>query len=99
MSWPALLLLSAGAYLFKVAGLVGGRAGLRAGRATRIVGLLPPALLAALVVVQTFGGEAGLGLDERAAGLAAAGVAVWRRAPFVVVVIVSAAVTALLRLA
>lgn len=97
MSWTALLLLSAGAYAFKAVGLLGGRAGLRAQRSLQAVGLLPPALLAALVVVQTFGGEAGLAVDERAAGLAAGGVAVWRRAPFVVVVLVSAAVTALLR--
>ncbi|MBW3657186.1 MAG: AzlD domain-containing protein [Actinobacteria bacterium] len=96
MSWTAVLLLSAGAYLLKVAGVLGGRYAVRP-VALRTVALLPPALLAALVVVQTFGGEGGVVLDERAAGLAVAGVAVWRRAPFVVVVVLAAAVTAGLR--
>lgn len=96
MSWTAVLLLSAGAYVAKAAGVLGGRV-LARPAALRAVGLLPPALLAALVVVQTFGGEAGVLLDERAAGLAVAGLAVWRRAPFVVVVLVAAAGTAVLR--
>ncbi|MBW3619655.1 MAG: AzlD domain-containing protein [Actinobacteria bacterium] len=96
MSWTAVLVLSVGAYLFKAAGVLGGR--LAVGPvALRTVALLPPALLAALVVVQTFGGDAGPALDERAVGLAVAGVAVWRRAPFVVVVVLAAAVTAGLR--
>lgn len=96
MSWTAVLLLSAGAYLCKAAGVLGGRFAVRPS-ALRTVALLPPALLAALVVVQTFGGDAGVTLDERAAGLTVAGVAVWRRAPFVVVVVLAAAVTAALR--
>lgn len=96
MSWGAVLVLSVGAYALKAAGLLGGRA---AGHplVLRTVALLPPALLAALVVVQTLGSDAGIVLDERAAGLAAAGLAVWRRAPFVVVVVTAAAVTAGLR--
>lgn len=96
MSWAAVLLLSAGAYACKAAGLLGGRAAVSP-VALRTVALLPPALLAALVVVQTFAGDSGIVLDERVAGLAVAGVAVWRRAPFVVVVVLAAVVTALLR--
>jgi hypothetical protein len=37
-------------------------------------------------------------VDERLAGMAVAAVLVWRRAPFVVVIVAAAAVTALLRL-
>ncbi|WP_370466776.1 hypothetical protein [Streptacidiphilus sp. PB12-B1b] len=37
-------------------------------------------------------------LDARALGLAAAGVALWRCAPFLVVVLVAVVVTALVRL-
>jgi hypothetical protein len=60
--------------------------------------LAPVALLAALTALQTFGhGAHGLVLDARAAGLAAAGVAVWRRAPFLLVVVVAVVVTALVR--
>ena len=97
MSWVAILLLAAGAYAFKALGLL--VLGPRAAGATslRIAALLPAALLPALVAVQTFGAGRSLVLDARAAGLVAAGVAVWRRAPFIVVVLVAAGVTAGLR--
>lgn len=95
MSWAALLLLAAGAYGFKAVGLVGFS---RFGPGTeRLTALIPPALLAALVVVQTFSDGRSLVLDARAVGLAVAGVAVWRRAPFIVVVVLAAASTALVR--
>ena len=64
----------------------------------RVIPLLAPALLAALVVTETTGGHGRtITIDARLAGLAAAGVALWRGAPLIVVVIVAAAVTALLR--
>jgi hypothetical protein len=62
-----------------------------------VIGLLAPALLAALVAISTFGGERAIVLDERALGVAAAGVAVGLKAPPLVVVIVAAIVTALAR--
>ena len=97
MSWPAILLLAVGAYGFKALGLV--VLGPRAAGATslRLAGLLPAALLPALVAVQTFGAGRSLVLDARAAGLAAAGLAVWRRAPFIVVVLLAAGVTGAIR--
>src|SRR6266508_3037553 len=58
----------------------------------------PRWLLAALIVIQTFTTGHRLTLDPRAAGLAAAAVAVLLRAPFLVVVAVAAATAALLRL-
>ena len=66
-------------------------------RLDRVIGLLAPALLAALVAVSTFGGDRALVLDERALGVAAAGVAVGFKAPPLVVVVVAATVTALAR--
>jgi hypothetical protein len=97
MSWAAILVLAAGAYLFKVLGLVvlGPRAA--GGAALRLSALLPAALLPALVAVQTFGAGRSLVLDARAAGLAVGCVAVWRRAPFIVVVVLAAGVTAAVR--
>jgi len=63
-----------------------------------VVALLAPALLAALVVVETFGRPDGaLEVDERAAGVAAAGAAIALRAPILVVIGIAAAVTAILR--
>jgi hypothetical protein len=97
VSWPAILFLAAGAYALKALGLLvlGPRAA--GAMSLRIAALLPAALLPALVAVQTFGAGRSLVLDARAAGLVAAGIAVWRRAPFIVVVVVAAGVTAALR--
>lgn len=65
----------------------------------RIIPLLAPALLAALVVTETTGGHGHtISIDARAGGLAAAAIALWLRAPLTVVVVAAAAVTALLRL-
>jgi branched-subunit amino acid transport protein len=65
--------------------------------AARVVDLLAPALLAALVATQALATDDELVLDERAAGLLAAGVAILLRAPLLVVVAVAAATAALLR--
>jgi branched-subunit amino acid transport protein len=94
MSWAAVLLLAAGAYVFKAVGLV--VLGRRAvdGRVVAVAALLPAALLTALVMVNSFAGERRLVLDARAVGLVVAVVATWRRAPFVVTVVAAAAATA-----
>jgi uncharacterized membrane protein len=63
-----------------------------------VIALLAPALLAALVVTETFGRPDGaLEVDERAAGVAAAGAAIAFRAPILLVIAIAAAVTALAR--
>jgi branched-subunit amino acid transport protein len=62
------------------------------------VGLLAPALLAALVVTQTVGGDREIVVDARLAGLAAGAVALLLRAPLLVVVVAAAATAALVRL-
>jgi branched-subunit amino acid transport protein len=57
----------------------------------RTIPLLAPALLAALVVVETFGASGhNVTLDARAGGLAAASIALALRAPLVVVVLCAA---------
>ena len=97
MSWWVIVALSAGSYALKAIGpLVLGEKAAMPGL-TRVAGLVTPALLAAIVAVQTFGTERSLVIDARVAGLAVAGVAVWRRLPFVVVVVLAAAATALVR--
>jgi Branched-chain amino acid transport protein (AzlD) len=98
MSWPALLALGSAAYGLKAFGLLvlGPRSA--GGRLLQMAGLLPAALLPALVAVNTFAGDRRLVLDARAAGLAVALVATWLRAPFAVVVVSAAAATALVRL-
>jgi branched-subunit amino acid transport protein len=66
-------------------------------RVLGVVGLLAPALLAALVVTQVFGGERELVLDARAAGLGAAAIALALRAPILAVIVAAAVATALVR--
>ena len=97
MSWSAIGLLALGAYAFKVVGLVvlGGRQ--LPPKVARCVALLPAALLPALVAVQTLTTDDRWVVDARAAGVAAAIVAAWRRAPFPVVIALGAIVTAVVR--
>ena len=63
------------------------------------IALLAPALFTALIVTQVLadGDELGVGADT--AGLAVAGVALWRGASMVAGVLIAAATTALLRAA
>jgi branched-subunit amino acid transport protein len=64
-------------------------------RAMSVIGLLAPALLAALVVTQTLGGEGSqLVLDERAAGVAGAGVVLVLRGGILLAMAVAVAVAA-----
>lgn len=65
--------------------------------ADQVIKLLAPALLAALVVTQTFANGPRLVLDARAAGVGAAAVCVLLRAPLLATVVVAAVVTAGLR--
>jgi branched chain amino acid efflux pump len=96
--WVVIATLALATAGLKVAGplALGGRP-LRPG-AMNVVQLLASALLAALVVVETFGKGHSLTLDARVLGAAFAALAVWRRAPMIVVVLGAAAVTALARL-
>lgn len=96
-AWLAVVAIGAGTVAIKALGpvLLGGRT--LPERLRGVVELLAPALLAALVLVQTFGAGRALVLDARAIGLAAAGVALWRRAPVLVVLVVAAGATALVR--
>ncbi len=65
--------------------------------AERLIALLPAALLTALVIVQTFADGTELVLDARAAGVAAAIVAISLRANILVVLLAAALTTAGLR--
>jgi len=98
MTWTAILVLAAGAYGFKLAGvLVGNRVANPALR--RSISLIPPALFCALIALQTFETDNTLVLDARAAGLVVALAATWRKVPFVGVIVLAMIATALTRLA
>jgi hypothetical protein len=96
IGWWTVVLVGVATIAIKGAGpvLLGGKP--LPPRLGHVIGLLAP-VLAALVAISTFGGERALVLDERALGVAAAGVAVGFKAPPLVVVVVAATVTALAR--
>jgi branched-subunit amino acid transport protein len=68
-------------------------------RASKLLEAAATILLAALVATTALTQGHGFAGLARPAGVLVAGVLAWRRAPFLVVVIAAAAVTALLRLA
>lgn len=97
--WVTIGVLTVATAAIRAAGptLVGGRDLPRP--VMEVIGLLAPALLAALVVVQTVGAPEGgaLELDERIAGVGAAAVTLSLRASLLQAVAVAAIVTAVLR--
>jgi len=97
MTWTLVILLTLGAYAFKVTGLVflGGRS--LPPMFERCLALIPSAVVTALVMKDTFTTGQDLVLDARALGIAVAGIAAWRKAPLIVVIVLGAAVTALVR--
>jgi hypothetical protein len=62
-----------------------------------IVALISVALLAGLVVTQSVATGHRLVVDARLAALAVAAIALWRRAPFIVVVLLAAVTAGVLR--
>jgi len=97
MTWTLVIALAVGAYACKVLGLVviGDRT--LPPVVQRCLGLIPAALITALVVKDTVSVGQELVVDARLAGVAAAIVATWRRAPLVLVIVIGAGTTALIR--
>jgi branched-subunit amino acid transport protein len=94
-----IVVLGAGAGTLVLKGLAPATLGGRAlpSRLLGAMALLGPALLAALIVTNTFADGRALHVDARAAGLAAALVAVLLRAPVLVVILTAAATAGGLR--
>jgi branched-subunit amino acid transport protein len=99
VTWPAILALAAASYALKAVGavLVGDREIRAPVRA--LLDLAPVPLLAALILTQTLSSTGAYAIDARLPALGVAGLLVWRRAPFLVVVLAAAATAALLRAA
>lgn len=95
--WLVVAVAGAATILIKATGpvLLGGRE--LPARLVGAVGLLAPAVLAALVVTQVFADDRDLVFDTRVVGLGAAVVAVTARAPMIVTIVVAAVATALVR--
>ena len=97
MIWVGVLAGCLACYVLKLAGMSIPARLLESPRVQRIAALLPVALLAALIAVQTFASGQQVVIDARLFGASVAAFAVWRRWPFLVVVILAAVSTALLR--
>jgi branched-subunit amino acid transport protein len=92
-TWIVVLVVGVGTMAIKGLGplLLGGRP--LPPRLSGMITLLAPALLAALVAINTLGGDRELVIDARLPGVLAAAVAIKLRAPVLVVIIVAAVVT------
>ncbi|WP_028802349.1 AzlD domain-containing protein [Streptomyces sp. 142MFCol3.1] len=92
--WIAIGATAVGCYAVKLIGLLVPAGVLERPLVQRLSALLPVALLAALTAQQTFADGRVLVIDAKAAGLAAAAVALVLRAPFLLVVGAAVVVTA-----
>jgi hypothetical protein len=99
MIWTTIAVLCVGTVAIKALGpaTVGGRE--PSERASAVIRLVAPAILAGLVTYETFNGEGshGLTVDARVVGLAAAAAGLLAKLPLIVVVVAAAAATALTR--
>ena len=97
MIWPAIFILSLGAYLFKIVGAVVGVRREQSRKIKAFLLLLPPALLSSLVALQTFELNGSLVVDARVVGVATGGIIAYFQRPFYEIVVFSALVTAVVR--
>lgn len=95
--WNVILIASIACVALKLAGYAVPSHWLEKPVVSRIAELLTVALLAALIVVQTFGDGVGVTVDARVPAVGVAAVLYAFRVPFLIVVITAAAVAALLR--
>lgn len=96
--WFWLLVSVVLAYATKLVGYMVPAKVLDSPRMSHIAGTLTIGLLASLTVVNVAASGTNVVLDARVGALAAAAVALWLKAPFLVVVIAGAAAAAMLRL-
>jgi hypothetical protein len=96
--WAAILVSSVLVYSWKFFGYLVPEKFVSNPKIKELAALLTVALLAALVGIQTFVSAEGLSVDARVPAIVAAGILFYLRVPFVVVVIVAAAIAALIRL-
>ena len=98
-TWILIIVLALGTVLLKIIGpvLAGGRQ--PPAPLTRVIALVAPALISALIITGTFSDGRHLVIDARAAGVVVGAIALWFRVPAVLAMIMGAVVCALLRFA
>jgi branched-subunit amino acid transport protein len=96
--WATILAASVGCYLLKLAGVSLPESVLAHPRVQRVAGLLPIAMLSALVVTDLFDANRHYTANwHTLAGVGAGAIALWRRQTLVVVFLVAIVVTAVLQ--
>jgi branched-subunit amino acid transport protein len=97
-TWLLIAVLAVGTVLMKTLGpvLAGGRQ--PPAPLTRVIALVAPALISALIVTGTFTQGQQLIIDARAVGVGVAAVALWFRVPAALAMLIGVVVCALLRL-
>jgi uncharacterized membrane protein len=96
--WSWIVLACAAAFVTKYLGYAVPARWLRNPRMTHVAGCMTVALLASLTVMNTLAAGSQLVLDGRLVALGVAAMALWLRAPFLLVVVLGAASAALVRL-
>lgn len=94
MIWTAIIATSFIVFALKYLGQAVPATWLANARIQKFALHLPTALLAGLVAVQTLGNQKGIIFDARSVGVLVAGVALFLKAPFPVVVILAALTSA-----
>ena len=94
MIWTAIIATSFIAFMLKYLGQAVPAAWLENARIQKFALYLPTALLAALVAVQSLGSEKNIVFDARSIGVLVAGVALFFKAPFPLVVLLAALTSA-----
>jgi branched chain amino acid efflux pump len=97
-AWTTVLVVGAGTFALKAAGPVGVADRQLPRRIADLLSMVAPAILAALVVSETFAHGRSLVVDARIAGVAAGAVVALARRPLWMVVLAGAAATAAVRL-
>lgn len=95
MTWTAVFALTAGSIGMRLIGMFAiGPVLERWPILRRVADVLPAAVVAAVIVQLSIVSAGRIVIDARAAGIAVAGLLVWRRAPLIVVAIAAAVTTA-----
>jgi len=97
-TWITVLVTGVGTIVLKAVGPVGVAGRELPPRVASLLSMIGPAILAALVVTETFADGRSLVVDARIVGIAAGAVAVLLRAPLWAVVVAGGAATAVARL-
>jgi branched-subunit amino acid transport protein len=95
--WETILIASAVVAALKFVGFLLPASVSGSPRVQRISDVVTIGLLASLVVIQTLAAGNDLVFDSRSVAVVVAAVLLWRRVPFIIVILVAAGVAALLR--